>query len=40
MEQTPYYLHIDLKVLKCAHLMSAMLIEVPEKVADHTQSRK
>jgi len=38
MEKTPYYLHIDLKVLKCVHLVSAMLIEVPDMVADQTLS--
>jgi translation initiation factor 3 subunit C len=40
MEQIPYHLHVDLTVLKCVYLVSAMLIEVPDMVADQTLSPK
>jgi hypothetical protein len=33
-------LRVDLKVLKCVYLVPVMLIEVPDKVADQTPSRK
>ena len=38
MEQTPRHLHVDLTVLKCVYLVSAMLVEVPDMVADQTLS--
>ena len=38
--QTPYHMHINLELIECCHLVGAILIEIPEMVANAYDTKR